>query len=192
MSPITPSPSVASIIGADIEGADYGVFVGRVNPMHLGHQAIIGGLIETFGERHLVLIGSCNKPLSIRHLFPYHDRADFVRAAYPQARVAPLPDFENDDAAWFRALDDLLRLGGIDPAKAVYVGGSREDVEFYYEHGRRTQIVNRYGGATVNVSGSQIRDALIEKRPLDGLLDTRVGELVHARFPALWQAVRNR
>ena len=187
-----PLPSIAERITAGRGAATFGVFVGRLCPMHLGHQAVIDGLVQAFGQKHVVLIGSCNHAISIRHLFSYGDRAEFVRSVFPDARVAPLPDFEDGNENWFRALDDTIALAGADPAQTVFVGGCREDVEFFYENGRQVHIVSRYGGDTVNISASEIRDALITGRPTAGMLDDRVAALVTSRFPARWATVRSR
>lgn len=184
--------STGTLLSYEAKAGDCGVYVGRLNPMHLGHQALIDSLIQTFGQNHLLLIGSCNKPISIRHLFNYADRCDIVRAVFPDIRIAPLPDFEGSDALWFRALDDILQLAGIDPANALYIGGSREDVEFYGLFGRRVEIVNRFDGKTVNVSGSEIRDALIEHRPLEAMLDRRVIPIIQKRFAIRWQEVKSK
>lgn len=181
-------------ISGDLKGAGAaaGVYVGRFSPMHLGHQAMIASLIDAYGDRHVVFIGSCNRPTSFRHLFTYEDRKDFIRAVFPNANIAPLPDF-GDDRQWFGAMDDMLRLSGIDPAEAAYLGGSREDVEFYYENGRQAHIVNRYGGTTPNVSASEIRDALVERREgvLETFLDPRVAPLVKERFELRWKELRS-
>lgn len=173
---------------------EYGVYIARVNPMHLGHQAMIETLVEAFGDKHIVLIGSCNRPISIRHLFNYRDRSAFVRAAVPNARILPLPDFEADNETWFQVHDDIFKALGFDARKVVYIGGCKEDTEFLFENGRAVHIVNRYNGPTLHVSASQVRDILIERRndELDKVLDPRVAKLVLERFPARWNEVRNR
>jgi cytidyltransferase-like protein len=171
-----------------------GIYVGRFNPMHLGHQAMIKGIVDAFGENHLILIGSCNEGQSIRHLFNYEDRATFIQTVFPHANIAPLPDFE-DDATWFRALDDMIRLGKLDPAKAVYVGGSEEDVGFYFKNGRNVHIINRYAGKlTVNISAAEIRDALIgnRKAALKKYLDRRILPMVTDRFAVRWAELRKK
>lgn len=173
---------------------EYGVYVARVNPMHYGHQAMIETLIAAFGDRHVVLIGSCNRPISIRHLFNYRDRAQFIRAAIPTARILPLPDFEGDNQTWFYVHDDIFKALGFDPKKIVYIGGCKEDTEFLSENGRAVHIVNRYSGPTLHVSASQVRDILIERRndELKNVLDDRVAQLVLERFPARWNEVRSK
>jgi nicotinamide mononucleotide adenylyltransferase len=165
------------------------VFIGRLNPMHLGHQAIIQGMIEISLKKPIVFIGSCNAPTSVRHLFNYADRADFIRAVFgDKVRIVPLPDFD-DDKVWFRGLDDLLAETFKD---AVFIGGSVEDVEFYYEAGRKVHIVNRYSGITKNVNASEVRDALIQGRSISGLVDPRVEALVIQKYPERWAALRNK
>jgi nicotinic acid mononucleotide adenylyltransferase len=176
---------------AEEKGATFGVYIGRLCPMHLGHQALVEGLLEVFPQNHAVFIGSCNRPISIRNLFSYGDRSDFVKAVFPRVRIAPLPDFETDES-WFRALDDLIYILGAEPKNVIFIGGSKEDVDFFYNNGRTVHIVNRYTGPTKKVSGSEIRDAMIEKHSLDGLLDPKVISLVTERFPTRWSELRSR
>ena len=169
----------------------FGVFVGRINPMHLGHQVQIDLLIKAFEKQHLVMLGSCNKPISIRHLFQHEDRSEFVHAVHPAARIVPLPDFD-DNQSWFTALDHLIQASGGDPKETVFFGGCEEDVLFYNGTGRKVYIVNRFEGMTKNVSGTEIRDALIEKRSLEGLLDPQIIPLVQERFAVRWDQVRQK
>ena len=166
----------------------FGVYVGRLSPMHLGHQAQIDGLLRDFGDDHLVLIGSCNKAISFRHLFSYQDRAAIVHAVYPGLRLGPLADFE-DDPCWFRALDDILQLAGINPAAATFVGGCQEDISFFIDAGREVKILNRFGGETPKVSATEVRDALIERRSIDGMVDPRVHDLIRTTFDKRWAAL---
>lgn len=169
----------------------FGVFIGRMNPMHLGHQFQIEMLLRAFAERHLVMIGSCNKDVSIRHLFNYDDRSDFIHAVHPSARVVPLPDFGKNEI-WFKAIDHLIHAAGAQPKDVVFIGGCEEDVQFYGGTGRKVHIVNRFEGITKNVSGTEVRDALISGRSLEGMIDPRVIPLVNERFAHRWQEAREK
>ncbi|MDQ7814683.1 MAG: adenylyltransferase/cytidyltransferase family protein [Patescibacteria group bacterium] len=169
----------------------FGALVGRFSPMHLGHQRLIEQLIATFGERHLILVGSCNHAVSFRHLFTYNDRCEFIRAVYPQAHLVGLPDFD-ENAEWFNQLDDTLALANANPSMVTYVGGCQEDVEFFIESGRRVHILNRFSGETPHISATEVRDALIEHRPIDGLIDLRIVGLVKERFDLRWSALRKK
>ncbi|MBP9757240.1 MAG: hypothetical protein KBD06_01435 [Candidatus Pacebacteria bacterium] len=167
-----------------------GAYLGRLNPMHLGHQALGEVLTTAFPTSHLMLVGSCSHLISIRHLFKFSDRYKFINTVFPNARIAPLADYESDDD-WFHAIDVILRLAGLDPAKTVFIGGCDEDVHFLQSHGYKVQIINRFDGTTTNVSGTEIRDALIHGRSLDGLLDPKIIPLVQETFCVRWaEAVR--
>jgi hypothetical protein len=141
---------------AVVTDGSFGVFVGRLCPMHLGHQAIIESLIQTFGPtNHLVLLGSCNAPLSYRNLFPYSERIKFVRACFPNVRIAGLPDYDTDEE-WFAALSDIIGLDRFSLNNVIFVGGSKEDVRFYHDRELNVCIVNRFEGLTPKISASEV------------------------------------
>ncbi len=182
---------VAPFIKMLQEEAEGGAYVGRLAPMHLGHQVQTEILTTAFPNKHLLLAGSCSHAISIRHLFTYSDRVKFIKVIFPGARIAPLADFESDDD-WFHAMDSLLELAGMDPSRTVFIGGSEEDVSFYHGRGRKVKILNRFDGITVDVSGSKVRDSLIQGRPLDGMVDPRIIPLVQETFRQRWAEVVKR
>lgn len=169
----------------------FGVFVGRFSPMHLGHQLLIQKLLEEFGERHLILIGSCNHSISFRHLFSYQDRCEFIRTIFPSARILGLPDFD-DDNEWFRQLDDTMAIAGIDPAQATFTGGCIEDVSFFIERARAVRIFNRFNGETPRMSATEVRDALIEHRSIDAFVDPRLLQSITQRFHERYALLRKK
>jgi 8-oxo-dGTP pyrophosphatase MutT (NUDIX family)/nicotinic acid mononucleotide adenylyltransferase len=168
---------------ADMMSAEHVAYVGRFGPVHLGHHPIMDALIRAFPHNHTICIGSCNAKPSIPNLFRYSDRVEFIKTALPSARLLPLPDFGND-LDWFTALDQLL--APTDPQRVLFIGGSAEDVRFFYEHGRNVHIVNRYHGPTVHTSASEVRDCLIERRSLEGLVHQKLISLVEERFALRW------
>lgn len=159
------------------------VYVGRFCPMHIGHQAMIGGMIGAAPENHLLFVGSCNQPLSHRNMFGFVDRANFIRTVFPEVRLAALPDFA-DDTSWFEALDCSIRLTGKDPVGAVFIGGNEEEVQWYRQNNRRVIIVDRFSGVTTNISGKEIRRHLIagDQEKLKTMLDPWILEPVMERF----------
>ncbi len=169
----------------------FGVYVGRFSPLHLGHQVLIDKLLEAYGERHLILVGSCNHGISFRHLFTYNDRCEFIRTVYPQARVTGLPDFD-DDEEWFSLLDDTLALHHVSPDDTTFIGGCHEDIEFFIDRGRNVEIINRFDGTSPRISATEVRDALIEHRTIEGLVDPRIIEIVRQRFDVRWAALRKK
>lgn len=168
------------------------VYVGRFCPMHLGHQAMIGGVFYAAPSNHLVLIGSCNQPISYRNLFGFKDRLEFIKLVYPHLKVTGLPDFKDDNASWFENLDCMISLTGTDPKNVVFVGGCEEDITWFNLANRQTFIVNRFSGLTLDVSGTKIRDHLItgEHKKLEGLLDSRIIPIVISKFKTQWEKLR--
>lgn len=183
--------SIAEQILAIKEGK-FVVYVGRFNPVHLGHQAIINAIIES-SPRHLILVGSCNNPVSYRHLFSFESRLNYLRTLCPQGSFAPLPDFP-DNESWFAAMDSLIELAGGNPKHALYIGGSKEDIEFYGLFERETFIINRYTGHTLPISASEVRDALIENRleDLSKLVDGKICKTLIEDFKKSWAELRKK
>lgn len=84
------------------------IFIGRFQPFHKGHLAVIEeGLSRA---RHvLVLVGSADNPRSIRNPWSFAERKQMMLQAFPvaeQARVhaAPLKDVMYNDHAWVKAV----------------------------------------------------------------------------------------
>ena len=169
----------------------FGAYIGRFSPMHLGHEHLIRAMLKEFGENHLVLIGSCSHEISFRHLFSLTDRTGFMRQVFPDARIVGLPDFDTDDD-WFHQLDSTLTLAGADPNQVVFAGGCVEDISFFVERGRKTHILNRFSGETPRVSATEVRDALIEHRPITGLVNDVLVDPITEQFRKRWAALRKK
>lgn len=88
-----------------------GLVVGRFQPFHNGHQALIQGAIEDC-VHVVVAIGSSNAKRSTRNPFSYEERERMVRAVFgDRVEVAPLPDI-HDPPHWVEHVID--RLGAVD------------------------------------------------------------------------------
>ena len=168
-------------------GTGKALLIGRFCPAHVGHEAVIRAMIEKSGiENSLVGIGSSNHETSIRHFFSYDERRDFLLQIFPGLKVFGIPDYPTD-AEWMRALDDYLSLAGTDPQKVKFFGGCQEEVDFYYRFGRQVEIVNRFDGSTPKVSATEVRDALIHERALDGLVNPLIAKAVRDCFLGKWE-----
>ncbi len=80
------------------------VFIGRFQPFHNGHLAVIRGALEQ-SEHLLVLTGSAARPRSLRDPFTAAERAETIRSCLQpgelcRVTVAPLADALYNDAAW--------------------------------------------------------------------------------------------
>lgn len=70
----------------------------------------------------MLILGSANEKRDLHNLFDLIDRSRFWQILVPGIRIVGLPDFVNNDEEWFFALDQILRVAGIDPMKAVFLG----------------------------------------------------------------------
>lgn len=164
----------------------YGLFIGRMAPIHLGHEVNISKMIERFGcENCFVGLGSCNSPMSWRNLFSYEERRDLILALFPGVRIFGVPDYPTD-TEWLTNLDDILRCTGRDPKDMVVFGGCKEEVEWFIDLGREAIISNRFDGTTTVVSATEIRDCLGEGRPIEGMVNPLIAEKVRELFAKNW------
>lgn len=151
------------------------VYVGRLNPIHLWHEAVINAMLQKYGTDCLLVLWSANHEQSLRHFFSYEERKILVRKLYPDIKIAPLPDFGND-TEWLSALDDLIdnTFHTYTERRVLFFWGCREDVSFFENDGRNIEVMNRFDGTTPLVSATEVRDALITWRSLDGLVNPTI------------------
>lgn len=70
------------------------LFIGRFQPFHAGHSAIVDGLLK---EGKHVTIGLRDTPLSEKDPYSILERRDFIRAVYPdetKVAIMQFPDIE--------------------------------------------------------------------------------------------------
>ena len=89
----------------DATKADFGVFIGRFQPLHIGHEHVIRQALEQV-KRVIVLVGSANVARDPRNPFTYAERAAMLRSAFAYEMaggrliVEPLDDHIYSDTAW--------------------------------------------------------------------------------------------
>jgi bifunctional NMN adenylyltransferase/nudix hydrolase len=93
---------------------DFGVFIGRFQPLHIGHEHVIARALEQ-AERLIVLVGSANVARDPRNPFSFAERQAMLRSAfrYEMAEgrliVAPLDDHLYSDTAWVADVQRKVR-----------------------------------------------------------------------------------
>ena len=165
----------------------FGVFVGRFNPLHLGHEWVIRHMLEECGPtRCMVIMGSSNAPTSIRHFFSYSQRRHFLKEVFPNLKIVGIPDYGKDED-WLLALDDLISLNGLKPESACFFSGSPEDVDFFVKDNRQVKLLDRFDGTTPTISATEVRDHLIHHKSLDGLVNPLIIPEIEAQFQRQWE-----
>lgn len=77
------------------------LFVGRFQPFHLGHHAVVKKLLGEFDEV-LVVLGSAEEPISFENPFTAGERAEMIRSCFSQEELCrliliPVRDINNDE-----------------------------------------------------------------------------------------------
>ena len=181
--------NVAELLKPIVDKGSNLVYIGRLGPMHYGHQGTIGGMLKAAPNDHLLLLGSCNTPLAPRHMFKFTDRLDLVKTVFPDIKVAGLPDFPEDNDAWFESLDHTIALTGKDPKNTTFIGGCDADVQWFKDNNRKWVLVDRKVGITPDISGTEIREFLAKgnKEELAKYVDERIINKATETFKRRWR-----
>jgi len=90
------------------------VFIGRFQPLHMGHQEVIDRS-HKLAKNVLVLVGSAGVARSVRNPFTYQERAAIIKKIYPDVHVDSVHDHTYNDAAWIlevqQKVAELVKTG---------------------------------------------------------------------------------
>jgi len=76
-------------------------FLGRFQPLHLGHTEVIEDYRERFDD-FTVLIGSPEKSRTERNPLTFEERKEIIKACFPELEVLPIEDTDEspEDTEW--------------------------------------------------------------------------------------------
>lgn len=157
--------------------------VGRFQPLHHGHAAVIKAAIED-AVHVVVAIGSSEAKTSVKDPFSLAERQQMLEAAFPGIETVPVPDI-HDPPRW---VDHLLNLTG--PVDRVY-GNDDRTMDLFEDAGiavKRTGLSQRDAW-----EGKQVRLQIAEgdgawrkavPAPVAGILDALDAEVRLRRLEA--------
>jgi bifunctional NMN adenylyltransferase/nudix hydrolase len=120
------------------------VFIGRFQPLHLGHKAIIDAALKRAKEV-IVVVGSSFAARDIRNPFTFEERKRMIASVYPdecwsapsapsRLKVVPVGDYPYDDNKWVAAVQNVVH-GAIswsaDPVRIGLIGHEKDGTSFY-------------------------------------------------------------
>ncbi len=161
---------------------DFGVFIGRFQPLHIGHEHVVREALKN--TKHLIaLIGSANVARDPRNPFNYEERLAMFRKAFAyeisekRLIVAPLNDHLYSDAAWCGEAQAtvkqiVLEVGntggfaanGLADYKISLTGYGKDASSYYlkmFPEWGNIQIDSQYG----TFSSSDIREQYFQRIP---------------------------
>lgn len=161
---------------------DFGVFIGRFQPLHVGHEHVITHALQRV-NRLIVLIGSANVARDPRNPFTYAEREAMLRSAFrhevAEGRliIAPLDDHLYSDTAWVTQVQRKVRAIILDHGNnhgfqnhglsdfRVALAGYGKDASSYYlklfPEWENLQIDSQYG----TFSSSDVRHRYFQRIP---------------------------
>jgi len=124
--------------------ADIAVLIGRFQPFHNGHAALLQRALET-APRVAVVLGSSWQARSAKNPFSWRERVAMIAASLPEAaraRVAyiPLRDYY-DDARWCAALRREVEMLAGQGARIALVGHFKDDSSYYLSRFPQWELV---------------------------------------------------
>jgi bifunctional NMN adenylyltransferase/nudix hydrolase len=163
---------------------DFAVFIGRFQPLHIGHQHVIDRALKS-AEHVVVLVGSADSSRSIRNPFTYAERRSrFLEPVYRheiaagRLHIRDLSDRIYNDDAWIAEVqrmvnDTVLEVGnaggvklhGTDDFKTALVGYKKDGTGYYlkmFPDWGEIDVSSQYG----TFNSSDIRSDYFRRQPL--------------------------
>ncbi len=110
------------------------VFIGRFQPFHNGHRAVIETALKQAKEV-VVVVGSSFAARNIRNPFTFEERKAMIEAVFPDDRIkiVPVSDYPYDDNKWVNAIQKIVDHT-VPLAKDVgLIGHSKDSTSYYLE-----------------------------------------------------------
>ena len=117
------------------------VFIGRFQPFHNGHKAVIDAALKQAKEV-IVVVGSSFAARNIRNPFTFEERKAMIEAAFPdeapklgkegRVKVVPVSDYPYDDNKWVNAIQTIVDNTVAEDAKDIGLIGHSKDSTSYY------------------------------------------------------------
>lgn len=160
---------------------DFLVFIGRFQPFHNGHKAVVDKALEQAGQV-IVLCGSAHQPRSARNPWTVIEREAMIRGCYSadanqNIHVAPLMDMAYNDEAWVRnvqaTVNGIVTAQHAVPHKKANVGliGHSKDQSSYY-----LNLFPQWGAVEVEnheqINATAIREAMFGEQQAAAYLDS--------------------
>jgi bifunctional NMN adenylyltransferase/nudix hydrolase len=155
-----------------------GIFIGRFAPVHYGHLSIIQKAVLEVDKLILVL-GSSNKPRSIRNIFSDSERKELIVESlkyflssddFKKIRITFINDFTYNNKKWCAAVESSVFSAMYDNdwypdgSEFYLVGHSKDASSYYLKMFPRYKSINYTNFEGLN--STEIREHILENRNL--------------------------
>lgn len=119
---------------------DIAVFIARIQPVHMGHMAIIQqGLKQA--SKVVVLVGSASSPRWYRNPWTFTERSNMLYDSLPnhdrdRVLIFPLEDATYNEPRWLQSVQTIVqaaawKAGPTSPPRIALIGHSKDHTSFY-------------------------------------------------------------
>lgn len=114
---------------------DVAILIGRFQPFHKGHQALLKQALET-ASTVIVVLGSSYQARNAKNPFTWEERKAMIKSTLDEATVnrvsfTPVRDYY-DDKRWCKAVNDAVSTHCDDKEKRIALIGFQKDASSYY------------------------------------------------------------
>ncbi|MEQ8308074.1 MAG: bifunctional nicotinamide-nucleotide adenylyltransferase/Nudix hydroxylase [Hoeflea sp.] len=158
---------------------DYLIFIGRFQPLHVGHQRVIDAALET-AKNVIVLVGSASSARSVRNPFTFEERKKMISQTYPsetgyekRLHILPLDDTSSDNRWKEQVQRQVSRVIELDIDAKLHGHASRQVGLIGYAKDHSTYYLRmfpQWGSVSVPpegmpLSATDIRHAYFKQMP---------------------------
>ena len=110
------------------------VFIGRFQPFHNGHKAVVEAALEQAKEV-VIVVGSSFAARNIRNPFTFEERKTMIKSVFPSdnVKVVPVSDYPYDDNKWMNAIQKVVDAAVPNAVDVGLIGHSKDSTSYYLE-----------------------------------------------------------
>lgn len=143
---------------------DYTVFIGRFEPLHIGHCDVITSALKQ-SKRLILLVGSAHQPRTIKNPWTFEERREMIARFADDMNIAdrivvlPLRDYSSDQL-WAAEVQNLV--DGVVPfnASVALIGHSKDASSYYLNMFPQWSRVEH--DMSIHVSATDLRKVLFQ------------------------------
>lgn len=166
-----------------------GIYIGRFQPLHIGHITIIAYMQKKY-DHIIVLVGSANQRASIKNPFSFEQRKLWLEQSFydlaghdssQKISVLPLNDYRYNEAKWEAELTAQVQSATNNTDTISLVGHEKDDSSYYLKS--FPQWAYDSVKQSIKISATPIRKAWFEGQlnDFDGFLPTYVADYLNKK-----------
>lgn len=185
--------------------ADLAVFIGRFQPLHLGHEYAVRKALE-FSKQVLIIIGDTGGPRTIKNPWTLDERESMIQEAFfdeigdGRVLIDSALDFPYTDHEWIAQVQDIVNNTAeeLHAEKIAIVGHEKDSSSFYLRVFPQWKFVDTgfeelSNGIIRRIDATEIRKMIFEGRMqyATGVLSEHVIEYLamHRRNQDIYEAL---